>query len=90
MYEDINLKGDKKTILFEICKKIKVCYILLEILKCISRKCCVQHVYHALACRAPFIFYINLKGDKKTILFEICKKIKVCYILLEILKYIKK
>ena len=46
MYEDINLKGDKKTILFEICKKIKDCYILLEILKCISQKCCVQHVYH--------------------------------------------
>jgi hypothetical protein len=31
MYVDINLKGDKKTILFEICQKIKVCYILLEI-----------------------------------------------------------
>ena len=33
MYEDINLKWDKKTVLFEICQKIKVCYILLEILK---------------------------------------------------------
>ena len=33
MYEEINLKGDKKTILFEICQKIKVCYILLEIYK---------------------------------------------------------
>jgi hypothetical protein len=33
MYENINLKGDKKTFLFEICHKIKVCYILLEILK---------------------------------------------------------
>jgi hypothetical protein len=33
MYENINLKGDKKTFLFEICQKIKVCYILLEILK---------------------------------------------------------
>jgi hypothetical protein len=33
MYEDINLKGDKKTILSEICQKIKVCYMLLEILK---------------------------------------------------------
>jgi hypothetical protein len=31
MYEDINLKGDKKTVLFEIYQKIKVYYILLEI-----------------------------------------------------------
>ena len=31
MYEDINLKGDNKTVLFEICQKIKVCYILVDI-----------------------------------------------------------
>ena len=37
LYADINLKGDKKTILFEICQKIKVCYIPLEILKYIKK-----------------------------------------------------
>jgi hypothetical protein len=33
MYEEIKLKGDKKIFLFEICQKIKVCYIVLKILK---------------------------------------------------------
>jgi membrane-anchored glycerophosphoryl diester phosphodiesterase (GDPDase) len=31
MYEDINIKGDKKKVLFEIYQKIKVCYIFLAI-----------------------------------------------------------
>jgi hypothetical protein len=62
MYEDINLKGDKKTILFEICQKIKVCYILLEILKYTkklksvtykSKFQCVCHVDRDWGSRGP-------------------------------------
>ena len=37
MYENINVKGDKKTFLFEICQKIKVGYILLENWKYIKK-----------------------------------------------------
>jgi hypothetical protein len=54
MYEDIYLKGDKKTVLFEICQKIKVCYILLEILKYTKKiKVCyiLMEISMRLSCR---------------------------------------
>jgi hypothetical protein len=68
MYENINLKGDKKTILFEIFQKINVRYILLKILKYTkklksvtykSKFQCVCHVDWDWVSRRPLEKYVQ-------------------------------
>jgi hypothetical protein len=68
MYENINLKRDKKTFLFEICQKMKVRYILLEILKYTkklkyvtykSEFQCVYHVDWDWGSRRPLEKYVQ-------------------------------
>ena len=71
MYENIDVKGDKKTFLFEICQKIKVGYILLENwkytkkLKYVTYKLefqCVCHVDWDWGSRRPLEKYVQETG----------------------------